>query len=110
MGSITPSTSTSTAPARLWTDIVADKRAAQTALLKPWLLPTSDICAREPRVANVADRSKLADERLQGITEIGDVEVLAGKIAAAEYTAEEVSRAYIMRYISVIFPGLDGCD
>ncbi|EER40580.1 acetamidase [Histoplasma capsulatum var. duboisii H88] len=78
-----------------WQEIVAQKRRLRDAALKPYLV--EDIHLRSERVANVADRSRIEPQAAQAITEIDSIEQLHESICRGEFTAEDVTLAYIKR-------------
>lgn len=81
-----------------WRDIVSQKRVIRDHLLAPYLV--DDIDQRLPQVHNVEERSQIrTDPIVQKITDIDNVAVLLEHIEKGEFGAEEVTRAYIKRYV-----------
>ncbi|PGH30779.1 hypothetical protein GX50_06453 [[Emmonsia] crescens] len=78
-----------------WQEIVAKKRSLRDEALKPYLV--DDIHARPERVANVADRSRIEPQAAQTITEIDSIEQLHERLSRGDFTAEDVTLAYIKR-------------
>ena len=78
-----------------WEQIVAQKRAARDNLLAPYLV--EDVDQRPPRVHQVHERSRLKDPEAQRITEIDSIKELSQCVLKGEFTAEQVTRAYIRR-------------
>jgi hypothetical protein len=81
-----------------WKDIVSQKRVIRDRLLTPYLV--DDIEQRLPQVHNVEERSQIkTDPIAQKITDIDNVAALLEGIEQGEFGAEEVTRAYIKRYV-----------
>ncbi|KAJ5313769.1 uncharacterized protein N7443_000653 [Penicillium atrosanguineum] len=80
-----------------WEQIVAQKRAARDKLLALYLV--DDVDQRQPRVYQVHERSRLKDPEVQRITEIDSIEELSRHLLKGEFTAEQVTRAYIKRAV-----------
>ncbi|KAL4967261.1 amidase signature domain-containing protein [Aspergillus stella-maris] len=79
-----------------WEETVARKRAIRDEALKPYLV--SDIDKRHPQVRNVQERSVLKDDPIiQEITDIDNIPALAKKIQKGQFSAEQVTKAYIRR-------------
>ncbi|PGG97857.1 hypothetical protein GX51_07099 [Blastomyces parvus] len=78
-----------------WQEIVAKKLSLREKALKPYLV--DDIHLRPERVANVADRSRIEPQAAQTITEIDSIERLHESLSRGEFTAEDVTLAYIKR-------------
>lgn len=78
-----------------WERIVAQKRAARDELFAPYLV--DDVDQRQPQVHRVDERSRLKDPDMQRITDIDGVEELSRSIRKGEFTAEQVTKAYIKR-------------
>lgn len=78
-----------------WRQIVTQKRAARDKLLAPYLV--DDIDQRQPRVHRVDERSRLNDPEAQRITEVDGIEELSQSLQKGEFTAEQVTKAYIKR-------------
>lgn len=83
-----------------WQEIVAKKRSLRDEALKPYLV--DDIHARPERVANVADRSRIEPQAAQTITEIDSIEQLHERLSRGDFTAEDVTLAYIKRLAAPI--------
>lgn len=81
-----------------WKDIVSQKRLVRDQLLTPYLV--DDIDQRLPQVHNVEERSQIkTDPIIQEITDIDNVAELLGRFQKGEFGAEEVTLAYIKRYV-----------
>ncbi|KAL4801710.1 amidase signature domain-containing protein [Aspergillus unguis] len=79
-----------------WEQTVSTKRATREQALKPYLV--SDIESRPPRVRAVQDRSCLEDDpSVQTITDIDNLPALVETLQKGQYTAEQVTSAYIRR-------------
>ncbi|KAL2365158.1 hypothetical protein RJZ56_001878 [Blastomyces dermatitidis] len=78
-----------------WEEIVAKKRSLRDKALNPYFV--DDIHLRPERVANVADRSRIEPQAAQAITEIDSIERLHESVGRGEFTAEDVTLAYIKR-------------
>ncbi|OJJ43734.1 hypothetical protein ASPZODRAFT_154254 [Penicilliopsis zonata CBS 506.65] len=77
-------------------DIASQKRQLRDAALQPYLV--DDLDQRLPRVENVEERTRLPlDPRSQMITDIDSVTDLLQCLGNGEFTAEEVTTAYIRR-------------
>ncbi|KAL2007218.1 hypothetical protein VTN00DRAFT_8656 [Thermoascus crustaceus] len=85
MGSIQP-----------WQKIVAEKRQLRDQALKPYLV--GDLEKRPPRIDDVAARSRIESEpNIQTITDIDNIDALYQRLSSGEFTAEDVTLAYIKR-------------
>ncbi|KAJ5204029.1 uncharacterized protein N7498_004908 [Penicillium cinerascens] len=80
-----------------WERIVAQKRAARDQLLAPYLVDDEE--QRQPRVHRVDERSRLKDPEMQIITDIDGIEELSRSLRKGEFTAEQVTKAYIKRAV-----------
>ncbi|RAH64999.1 amidase [Aspergillus aculeatinus CBS 121060] len=81
-----------------WMQIVEEKRSLRDKALEPYLV--SDMDQRLPRVHNVQDRSCVRDDPVaQEITDIDNVPKLVERLRSGDYTAEQVTRAYIRRAV-----------
>jgi amidase len=81
-----------------WIDIVSQKRRIRDQLLAPYLV--DDIDQRLPQVHNVEERSQMETDPIsQKITDIDNIAELLGRIEKGEFGAEEVTLAYIKRYV-----------
>ncbi|OAX84311.1 hypothetical protein ACJ72_01309 [Emergomyces africanus] len=78
-----------------WQEIVAKKRSLRDEALKPYIV--DDLHLRPERVENVADRSRIEPQAAQAITEIDSIEQLHESLSRGEFTAEDVTLAYIKR-------------
>ncbi|OJD11294.1 hypothetical protein AJ78_07900 [Emergomyces pasteurianus Ep9510] len=78
-----------------WQEVVAAKRSLRDKALKPYLV--DDIHLRPERVANVAERSRIEPPAAQTITEIDSIERLHEGLSRGEFTAEDVTLAYMKR-------------
>lgn len=78
----------------MWTDIAARKRHLRDQLIAPY----QDNVDRPPQVQNVHERSQIESEpQVQKITDIDNVASLLKQIEKGEWSAEDVTRAYIKR-------------
>jgi hypothetical protein len=83
-----------------WTEIVSQKRFIRDRLLAPYLV--DDIDQRLPQVDKPQQRSQIkSDPIIQKVTDIDNVAELLRRIENGEFGAEEVTQAYIKRYVSV---------
>ncbi|KAJ9301431.1 hypothetical protein DTO271G3_1566 [Paecilomyces variotii] len=79
-----------------WQEIVAKKRSLRDQALKPYLV--DDLDKRPPRIDDVAARSRIdSDPSIQQITDIDSVAELHQQLKKGQFTAEEVTLAYIKR-------------
>lgn len=78
-----------------WEIIAFEKRKLRDEALKPYIV--NDLAAREERVINVAERSRIEPEAHQTITEIDSIETLHQNLVEGKFTAEDVTLAYIKR-------------
>lgn len=82
---------------KTWEETASQKIKLRDQLLQGYLV--NDIDQRIPSVANVDERSRLADEPIvQEITDISSVPKLLTLLREGKYTAEHVVTAYIKRY------------
>ncbi|CAG7946002.1 unnamed protein product [Penicillium salamii] len=88
----------------MWKDIAARKRHLRDQLIAPY----QDNVDRPPQVQNVHERSQIESEpQVQKITDIDNVASLLKQIEKGEWSAEDVTRAYIKR--SVVAQQLTNC-
>ncbi|KAL2003483.1 hypothetical protein VTN02DRAFT_3692 [Thermoascus thermophilus] len=79
-----------------WQKIVAEKRQLRDQALRPYLV--DDLERRPPRIDDVAARSRIELEpTVQTITDIDNVDTLYQRLSRGEFTAEDVTLAYIKR-------------
>ncbi|KAI9369784.1 amidase signature domain-containing protein [Aspergillus egyptiacus] len=79
-----------------WEQIVSRKHALRDQALKAYRV--SDIDSRPPRVRNVHERSSFGDETLiNEVTDINSVPALVEQLRKGNFSAEQVTRAYINR-------------
>lgn len=81
---------------RTWEQTVTEKRSVRDRALEPYM--TSDIEQRPPQIQNTHRRTCIHDDpTIQEITDIDSVPVLLERLKRGQYTAEQVSLAYIKR-------------
>ncbi|KAH1612899.1 hypothetical protein KXX21_002286 [Aspergillus fumigatus] len=81
---------------RTWEQTVTEKRSVRDRALEPYM--TSDIEQRPPQIQNTHHRTCIHDDpTIQEITDIDSVPVLLERLKRGQYTAEQVSLAYIKR-------------
>lgn len=81
---------------RTWEQTVTEKRSVRDRTLEPYM--TSDIEQRPPQIQNTHHRTCIHDDpTIQEITDIDSVPVLLERLKRGQYTAEQVSLAYIKR-------------
>lgn len=79
-----------------WQKIVAEKRQLRDQALKPYLV--DDLERRPPRIDDVAARSRIESEpTIQTITDIDNIDAMYQRLSSGEFTAEDVTLAYIKR-------------
>ncbi|KAL5360321.1 amidase signature domain-containing protein [Aspergillus floccosus] len=81
-----------------WEQIVSRKRTLRDQALKPYMV--SDLDERLPQVHNVHERSCVRDDpTVQEITDIDNILALLNQLKSGNYSAEQVTRAYIRRAV-----------
>lgn len=79
-----------------WAQTVTEKRSLRDRALERYV--TSDIEQRPPQIHNVHHRTCIHDDpTIQEITDIDSVPILLECLKRRQYTAEQVSLAYIKR-------------
>ncbi|PGH14409.1 hypothetical protein AJ79_03052 [Helicocarpus griseus UAMH5409] len=78
-----------------WQLIAAEKRSLRDQALMPYF--ADDVHLRTERVRNVAGRSRIEPQTAQSITELDSIEELHARLSRGDYTAEDVTLAYIKR-------------